>query len=145
MRHFGNLDLTLGRSEPDAIYFHAMGPHLIVYPSRLARPLMVAAVVLYGLVVLLGMRRGRLTERGIKLGAGLGFLAVALAAAAAWGAWWLLARNRPMTEKGQGSPEVALGLMALGLGRRPGRLSGALGEGSGGTTWRWAACSGGWR
>ena len=115
MRHFGNLDLTLGRSEPDAIYFHAMGPHLIAYPGRLARPLMIAAVVLYGLVVLIGLRRGRLTERGIELGAALGFLAVGLATAAAWGAWSLLARNRPMTEKGPGSPEVALGLMALGL------------------------------
>jgi len=114
-RHFGNLDLTRAASEPDAIYFHAMGPHLIHYPGWLAPALMIAALVGFGVVTMQGVKRGRLTTRGLILGAVVAVAAIVFATGVAWGAWQVIARSRPMGVKGRGSPEIAVVLMVLGF------------------------------
>lgn len=114
-RHFGNLDLSRAASEPDAIYFHAIGPHLIVYPGWLATPLMIATLVGFGIIVMQGVKRGRLTKHGLIGGTIAGLLAVTIAGMFGWVTWWILARNRPMGIKGAGSPEIAEVLLAIGL------------------------------
>lgn len=114
-RHFGKLDLSLAMSEPDAIYFHTIGPHLVTYPGWVADALMIATVLVYAFVAMMGARAGRLTEQGTMRGAGLALLAVIVATAVGFGAWMAIAQARQATEKGQGSPEIALVLMTLGF------------------------------
>ena len=50
-RAFGNLDLSLAASEPDAVYFNVMGPSLVVYPGSWAVPLMMLAAVGFAVVM----------------------------------------------------------------------------------------------
>ena len=114
-RRFGNLDLTLADSEADATYFSVLGPHLIVYPMRFAIPLMVASMVGYGIVMMLGLMKKRLTEREVIHGAFVGLLAVVLATITTYGIWRAIAWGRPLGAKGQGTPEIAVGLLILGL------------------------------
>ena len=87
-RHFGNLELR-GERERDRVYFNWFGSRLIDYPQWVAWPLLVAAFVLLGVVVVAGRRRRELTIGRTLLGFG-GFVLVMLAAlAGAQLVWWL--------------------------------------------------------
>jgi hypothetical protein len=79
-RHFGNLDLRETK-EPDAVYFDLLSATLIHYPISWALPLAALVVALFGALVVYGLRRGRLSLKGLALG----FLALALSAIAAAG------------------------------------------------------------
>ena len=116
-RHFGNLDLTLSDSEPDAIYFNTIGTRMMVYPGSWVMPLMVAAIAGFGAVVVVGRRRGRVTDKGFLIGIGLALLALLLASGASWSVWSQIQRTRPaVAGKGyQGSPEIAAMLAVVGL------------------------------
>ncbi|MDB5352095.1 MAG: hypothetical protein JWN86_3342 [Planctomycetota bacterium] len=116
-RHFGNKNLALAASEPNAIYFNVIGPWLLVYPGWWVSPLMVAALAAFVGVVEIGRRRGRVTDNGLMIGIALGLLAVVLAAGGAWSAWTQIQRFRvPVGRKlYQGSPEIAAALACLGI------------------------------
>jgi hypothetical protein len=83
-RHFGNLSLEKTRGT-DAVYFDLFGKFLVHYSSAWALPLMILAAALYAAVVAAGVRRRRLTARGIAAGAAallLSVVCVALCTAA---------------------------------------------------------------
>jgi hypothetical protein len=65
--HFGDLDLRQ-TSAPNAVYFDLLGLTLVHYSSLLVMPLTIFVVVLFAAVVWLGLRRRRLTLRGIAFG-----------------------------------------------------------------------------
>jgi hypothetical protein len=70
-RHFGDLDLRQ-RAGGDAIFFSVLGRGVVRYPQGWAWPLTLGAGAAYLLVVGLGLRRGRLSARGLANG-GLAF------------------------------------------------------------------------
>lgn len=88
-RHFGNLNLT-DTKESNSIYFDVMGLFLVRYPTAWVLPLTFLVTLLFAGVVLTGIKRGRLTLKGM----GLGFLALLLSAVSAFAvvslAWWLV-------------------------------------------------------
>ncbi|HYO62473.1 MAG TPA: M28 family metallopeptidase [Pyrinomonadaceae bacterium] len=88
-RHFGSLNLDAAR-EPDAVYFDLLGRAVIHYPSAWALPLAVLMLAAYAAVAVYGLKKGRLSVRGIVAG-GLAFL-LALVSAPALVAllWWLV-------------------------------------------------------
>ncbi|HEX8335231.1 MAG TPA: M20/M25/M40 family metallo-hydrolase [Pyrinomonadaceae bacterium] len=75
VRHLGNLDLGATQA-PDAVYFDVLGAALVSYPGGWARPLAVGLVVLFAVVVVLGLRRGELTLKGVLFGFLLTLLAI---------------------------------------------------------------------
>lgn len=77
-RRFGNQDLRETRA-PDAVYFNPLGHRLVRYPETWVWPITAALVLVYAGAVFYGLRRGRLSLKGM----GAGFLAWLLAAAAA--------------------------------------------------------------
>lgn len=114
-RRFGGLDLNRADLEPDVIYFYLMGPHLILYPESFATPLMIASLVIFGIVMMLGLRTKRITERGVMQGLVLGITAFFVSVMVPYATWLIIARGRPVGVKGQGTPEIAVGLTFLGL------------------------------
>lgn len=66
-QHFGNLDLT-NREETNAVYFDVLGLTLLHYSGRWVVPLTVLVVVLFGMLLLAGIRRKHLKVSGILLG-----------------------------------------------------------------------------
>lgn len=87
-RHFGNVKL-----EPpgggNAVYFDLFGTTLLHYPAGWVLPLAVLVLILFLVVAVLGLRRGRLTVKGSVAGFLL-FLLNLLAAPAAVYLIWLL-------------------------------------------------------
>jgi hypothetical protein len=77
-RHFGNLDAVSAR-ESNAVYFDVPGGFLVRYSGAWILPLAILALALFAGVVILGLKRGLLTVKGI----GFGFLALALSCVAA--------------------------------------------------------------
>lgn len=112
-RRLGNLDLTQTK-ERNAIYFDLFGRFLVRYSSALVIPLTIAISVLFLAVVIAGVRRGKLTGRGIAVGFGSLFVSVLLASLLGWLLWkavWLI---RPSIEATQ-SRLLLLGLLALAI------------------------------
>ena len=93
-RHFGAA-ASAGKPEGDAIYFDAFGFLLVRYPAWLAWPLTLSVLMLLIGVMRLGFRGKELTGRGIGKSALLFFLSLIAAAAAVWGAWWLVRLIHP--------------------------------------------------
>jgi Peptidase family M28 len=77
-RRFGNRDLRETRSA-DAVYFNAFGTFLVRYPETWVAPITLALALFFACAVFYGLRRGRLTWKGMAAG----FLVWLLAAAAA--------------------------------------------------------------
>ncbi len=93
-RHFGNLSLDQLR-ESNAVYFNILRSILVHYPARLVVPLTLAVVALFGAVVVLGLRRGRLRPSGMLLGC-IAFLALLVAVpAAVYAVWWSVVLMHP--------------------------------------------------
>jgi len=65
-RRFGNSDLTKP-NDGDAVYFTLFGS-TVVYAQKWAVPLMIAVALLFIGVVILGMKKSRLTLRGVAMG-----------------------------------------------------------------------------
>ena len=66
-RHFGSTDLT-ETSGPDAVWFNFPGLGLVVYPASWAIPLAAAAVVLWIVLVVWGLRSRRVRVRDMVVG-----------------------------------------------------------------------------
>ncbi len=65
--HFGNLDLTNTKAE-DVVYFNLFGSTLIIYSQKFVIPLAAAVSLLFLAGVAIGIRRQRLTLKGISSG-----------------------------------------------------------------------------
>ena len=72
-RHFGNLNLE-DTKRTNAVYFDVAGLMLVHYSSSWVLPLSIVTILLFTALVIVGLRRGRLTLSGIALGF-LAFLA----------------------------------------------------------------------
>jgi hypothetical protein len=87
-RAFGNAQLTPARG--NAVYFDLLGAFVIYYPVSWALPLAVVSIILFAGVMVLGIRRAKLTIGGISSGA----LAALFAMAGSWLlvsiVWWLV-------------------------------------------------------
>ncbi|HUW62935.1 MAG TPA: M20/M25/M40 family metallo-hydrolase [Candidatus Bathyarchaeia archaeon] len=79
-RHFGNMPLDNIPKEPDSIFFNVFGPIMVQYAASLGWPLAILVCLTFFGVAVLGIRRGRLTMRGIRSGLGVVLLAAGLAA-----------------------------------------------------------------
>ncbi|HVF56041.1 MAG TPA: M20/M25/M40 family metallo-hydrolase [Pyrinomonadaceae bacterium] len=88
-KHFGNADLNAERSS-NAVYFNVLGRNFINYPGALIIPLLLSAVLLFGFVVVYGIRVKELTVSGIVLGFVAFLFGVIVSAAIVWLAWWLI-------------------------------------------------------
>ncbi len=66
-QHFGSIDLTT-RTNTDAVFFSVLRLAVIQYPKGWAVPLMIIATAAFILVFGFGLRRGRLTLRGLAAG-----------------------------------------------------------------------------
>jgi len=89
-RRFGNLDLAQTASD-DALYF-SLFRLVFHYPKSWAAPLTILVLIFYAGVVVLGLRRRRLTPRGMAFGF-LGWTAGAAGAAGAFQLIWLALRD----------------------------------------------------
>ena len=78
-RHFGNMPLDTIPQEPDAIFFNIFGPIMAYYSAWLGFPLALFAALTFFGVVVFGVRRGRLTMRGMASGSCAVLVAAAVA------------------------------------------------------------------
>jgi hypothetical protein len=86
-RRFGDSDLTKA-NDGDAVYFTLFG-RTVVYAQKWAVPLMIAVALLFIAVVILGMKRRRLTLRGMAIGFFgwlIGLVCAGWVSVLAWGA-----------------------------------------------------------
>jgi hypothetical protein len=72
VRSFGDQDLT-NPKKGEVVYFALLKALVIHYPTWLARPLAILLLLLFGGLLLVGLKTGRLTWRGIAYGL-LGFI-----------------------------------------------------------------------
>ena len=90
-RHFAALNLN-DRKEANAVYFDILGLTLIRYPASWVMPLTVIVIISFAALVAFGLRKKRLTFKGI----GFGFLALLstmlVAATGAYLIWMLVTR-----------------------------------------------------
>ncbi len=94
-QHFGNLDLENIRRDADLIYFGVLNLGMVYYPEAWAMPLGILAALLFVGLVVVGWRRGRVTVRGVLLGA-LGFIfAVVATAGVVWVLWQAILKVYP--------------------------------------------------
>ena len=77
-RHFGNLNLE-DTKRTNAVYFDIVGLTLVHYSSTWVLPLTIITVLLFSALIIIGLKRGRLSLFGIVLGF-LAFLSSAIAA-----------------------------------------------------------------
>jgi hypothetical protein len=66
-RHFGNLSLAQ-QQKADAVYFDLLGLAFVNYSSAYVLPVMFLTLVLFGFVLVLGLKKKELTWRGMALG-----------------------------------------------------------------------------
>lgn len=88
-RRLGGADLGRVR-EPNSVYFDLLGATLLRYPVSVVIPLAVLTLALFVAVVVLGIRRGRLTLKGIAAGLAAFVLALVLAPAVVAALWWAI-------------------------------------------------------
>ncbi|MGH3929428.1 MAG: M28 family peptidase, partial [Pseudonocardiaceae bacterium] len=93
-RALGNTDLATLAADHDATYFRFLGP-VIVYPTALAWPLALLAVLMLAGLVALARRRRLASLPRLLLGVVAVVFPLVTAAAAAQGLWWVLVRLRP--------------------------------------------------
>lgn len=93
-RHFGNLDLRT-TSRGNTVYFDVLSAFVVRYPVSRVVPLTALIVVLFGIVVVLGYRRKRLTLSGIALGFAALLLSMAGSGLAVFLVWWVAGVFQP--------------------------------------------------
>jgi hypothetical protein len=101
-RHFGDLDLTQERREVNAVYFDLLGSLLVHYSGFWVLPLTALLTLLFAGLLVVGVRRGRLTLSGIVWGFLVFLLALILAVGIVWLVWTLILKlhygSRPMPQ-----------------------------------------------
>ncbi|HXQ74643.1 MAG TPA: hypothetical protein VN844_29325, partial [Pyrinomonadaceae bacterium] len=112
-RRLGDLDLTQTK-ERNAVYFDLFGKFLVHYSSAWVIPLTLVVSALFLALLIVGLRKQKLTVRGVALGFGSLFVSVLVASLFGWLLWnalWLL---RPSAEAAQ-SRLLLFGFIALAI------------------------------
>lgn len=112
-RRLGNQNLTQVK-ERNAVYFDLFGKFLIHYSSAWVIPLTLVVSALFIALMILGLRKQKLTMRGIALGFGSLFASVLFASLFGWLLWkavWLLRGSLEATQ----SRLLLLGFLALAI------------------------------
>lgn len=91
VRHFGDLPLSGELKAPDLVYYNLAGHWVVRYPAWVGIGLALLAVVGFGLVISIGLRRGKFSLRGILLGSGV-FLPLVLLVTVITGLVWFVLR-----------------------------------------------------
>ena len=78
-RHFGNMPLDNIPEEPDVVFFNIFGPIMVQYAASFVLPLTIFAGLTFLGVVMFGIRRGRLTTRGLARGSSVIVVAAGVA------------------------------------------------------------------
>lgn len=110
-RHLGNQDLTQTK-ERNAVYFDLFGRFLIHYSSAWVIPLTLLVSALFIGLLVVGLRKQKLTIRGIAIGFGSLFVSIFVAALFGWLLWkgvWMLRASLEATQ----SRLLLLGFLAL--------------------------------
>lgn len=89
-RQFGNVSPVTLKSG-NAVYFDLLGAVLVRYPVKFILPLTALIACLFVAVAVVGLRKGRLTIRGILAGALAMLVTLIVAAVTAGVIWWLVA------------------------------------------------------
>lgn len=76
-RHFANIDLVKQPIQ-NVVYFTLPGPVMLYYPQSLVLPLAIIGLLLFGVLLWQGLRRHRLTVRGLLLGFAALFMSLVL-------------------------------------------------------------------
>ncbi|HWS55047.1 MAG TPA: M20/M25/M40 family metallo-hydrolase, partial [Pyrinomonadaceae bacterium] len=113
-RRFGGEDLRAARG-PDAVYFNAFGPLFVRYPASWVWPSTLALAALFAGVVFYGLRRGRLSLRGMAAGFLTWFVAAGAAGLLTAGAWRAARALHAGYESLPWRTPYDLGLYAVGL------------------------------
>ncbi|MEN3330318.1 MAG: hypothetical protein V7638_5125 [Acidobacteriota bacterium] len=114
-RHFGNLDLNQTGARND-VYFDLFGRMLVHYSSFWVLPLTVLVCALFVTLVILGLRKRRLTAREIFLGSLSLLVSIVVAAVAGlllWRVIWMF-RSGPTLESLQ-SRLILLGFIVVAI------------------------------
>jgi hypothetical protein len=93
-RHFGNLSLET-RKESNAVYFNTFGAHLVHYSVAWVLPLAALTLVAFTFVVVMGLKRKRLSFRGMVMGWLFFLLSLIISALTLTIVWWLIGRRHP--------------------------------------------------
>ena len=112
-RHLGNQDLTQTK-ERNAVYFDLFGRFLIHYSSAWVIPLTVLVSALFIALLVVGLRKQKLTIRGIAIGFGSLFVSILIASLSGWLLWkgvWMLRSSLEATQ----SRLLLLGFLALAI------------------------------
>lgn len=91
-RHFGSLDGPQ-KKERNAVYFNTVGSVFIHYSGGLIIPLVIVVAVVFGAVMVYGLRKKYLTKRGIALGFVACLLNIIVVAGACYLLWYLISRS----------------------------------------------------
>ena len=93
-RHFGNLSLE-SRSESNAVYFNIFGARLVHYSVAWVLPLVAVSLLVFAFVVVIGLKRKRLSFRGMLVGWLFFLLSLIISALTITIVWWLIGRLHP--------------------------------------------------
>lgn len=112
-QHLGNQDLTQTK-ERNAVYFDLFGRFLIHYSSAWVIPLTLLISALFIALLIVGLRKEKLTIRGIALGFGSLFACILVASLFGWLLWkavWMLRGSLEATQ----SRLLLVGFLALAI------------------------------
>lgn len=112
-RRLGDLDLTQTKGR-NAVYFDLFGKFLVHYSSAWVIPLTLVVSALFLALLIVGLRKQKLTVRGIALGFGALFVSVLVASLFGWLLWKALWLVRPSAEATQ-SRLLLFGFIALAI------------------------------
>lgn len=93
-RHFGNLALE-NRKRSNAVYFNLLGTRLVHYSTVWVLPLAIVSLGLFVFVIVLGLKRNRLTIRGMIGGVLFFLLSIIVSAVTVSLLWWLIVKLHP--------------------------------------------------
>lgn len=112
-RHLGNQDLTQTKAR-NAVYFDLFGRFLVHYSSAWVIPLTLLVSALFIALLIVGLRKQKLTIRGIAVGFGSLFVSILVAAlfgGLLWKGVWMLRSSLEATQ----SRLLLLGFLALAI------------------------------
>jgi len=112
-RRLGNLDLTRTK-ERNAVYFDLFGRFMVHYSTAWVIPLTLVVSALFLALLVVGLRRQKLTVRGLALGFGSLLVSILLASLFGWLLWKVVWMMRPSVEATQ-SRLLLLGFLALAI------------------------------
>lgn len=113
-RHFGNVSLE-NRKASNAVYFNIFGSRLVHYSVAWVMPLAVICLGLFVIVVVLGLKRKRLTLRGIVAGVLLFLVSFVVAAISVSVLWFVILKLNPQYSGQQTGAIYRSGLYMVGF------------------------------